>query len=147
MRLLFLSLSSMCGYFSRAATNRGVASIRTPVNMVSKCNRLKDHSFDLRLLILVYMSAYLGYKLQMFVYIEAATLTLWCMGIYLVGVGTCPVHYTVCLFACCQLATLILLLLLIRPALIIKLFPVPRWHAILAPASSLILGSFIGHTL
>ena len=79
-QLLFLSLNSMHGYYSRVATNWGVASIRIPVNMVSEHNRLKDHSFDLRLPILVYTSAYLGYKLHMFVYIEAATLTPWCMG-------------------------------------------------------------------
>ena len=33
-----------------------------------------------------------------------------------------------------------------RPSLIIKLFPVPRPHSILVPASSLIIESFIGHT-
>ena len=36
---------------------------------------------------------------------------------------------------------------MIRPSLTIKLFPVLCPHAILAPASSLIIGSFIGHAL
>ena len=45
--LLFLSQSSMCGYYSRAATNRGAASIRINtviiIIMILLCNEKLDH--------------------------------------------------------------------------------------------------------